>query len=131
MGFFSLYEILSVVTYTLHSFYSSAQVAQIYQSIEFTRLASLVPFVDAFQLERSIVDAARHCDLQVAQTRGLLTIDKQTNGNVLYVSIHFFNERFYLGPYRSHHSHSELWVRSKLLYQRGFPSWPFSTENAL
>ncbi|XP_010779589.1 eukaryotic translation initiation factor 3 subunit A-like, partial [Notothenia coriiceps] len=40
-------------------------VAQIYQSIEFTRLASLVPFVDAFQLERSIVDAARHCDLQV------------------------------------------------------------------
>lgn len=41
------------------------QVAQIYQSIEFTRLATLVPFVDAFQLERSIVDAARHCDLQV------------------------------------------------------------------
>eukprot|EP00061_Rhincodon_typus_P018893 g48264.t1 len=40
-------------------------VAQIYQSIEFTRLASLVPFVDAFQLERAIVDAARHCDLQV------------------------------------------------------------------
>ncbi|XP_037321274.2 eukaryotic translation initiation factor 3 subunit A [Pungitius pungitius] len=41
------------------------QVAQIYQSIEFTRLASLVPFVDPFHLERSIVDAARHCDLQV------------------------------------------------------------------
>uniref|UniRef100_UPI00398EE453 eukaryotic translation initiation factor 3 subunit A n=1 Tax=Pristiophorus japonicus TaxID=55135 RepID=UPI00398EE453 len=41
------------------------QVAQIYQSIEFTRLASLVPFVDPFQLERAIVDAARHCDLQV------------------------------------------------------------------
>ncbi|XP_050981764.1 eukaryotic translation initiation factor 3 subunit A isoform X2 [Labeo rohita] len=41
------------------------QVAQIYQSIEFSRLASLIPFVDAFQLERSIVDAARHCDLQV------------------------------------------------------------------
>uniref|UniRef100_A0A8B9H1Y7 Eukaryotic translation initiation factor 3 subunit A n=1 Tax=Astyanax mexicanus TaxID=7994 RepID=A0A8B9H1Y7_ASTMX len=40
-------------------------VAQIYQSIDFSRLASLVPFVDAFQLERSIVDAARHCDLQV------------------------------------------------------------------
>uniref|UniRef100_A0A8C6UVZ6 Eukaryotic translation initiation factor 3 subunit A n=1 Tax=Neogobius melanostomus TaxID=47308 RepID=A0A8C6UVZ6_9GOBI len=31
------------------------QVAQIYQSIEFSRLSSLVPFVDAFQLERSIV----------------------------------------------------------------------------
>uniref|UniRef100_A0A673K1W5 Eukaryotic translation initiation factor 3 subunit A n=1 Tax=Sinocyclocheilus rhinocerous TaxID=307959 RepID=A0A673K1W5_9TELE len=46
------------------------QVAQIYQSIEFSRLASLVPFVDAFQLERSIVDAARHCDLQ--SLRGLL-----------------------------------------------------------
>ncbi|XP_010221609.1 PREDICTED: eukaryotic translation initiation factor 3 subunit A-like, partial [Tinamus guttatus] len=41
------------------------QVAQICQSIEFTRLANLVPFVDAFQLERAIVDAARHCDLQV------------------------------------------------------------------
>ncbi|PKU28721.1 hypothetical protein llap_20975 [Limosa lapponica baueri] len=39
-------------------------VAQIYQSIEFSRLVSLVPFVDAFQLERNIVDAARHCDLQ-------------------------------------------------------------------
>ncbi|MBN3324343.1 EIF3A factor, partial [Atractosteus spatula] len=43
------------------------QVAQIYQSIEFSRLASLVPFVDAFQLERSIVDAARHCDLQASK----------------------------------------------------------------
>ncbi|XP_077311585.1 eukaryotic translation initiation factor 3 subunit A [Lithobates pipiens] len=41
------------------------QVAQIYQSIEFSRLATLVPFVDAFMLERAIVDAARHCDLQV------------------------------------------------------------------
>lgn len=42
------------------------QVAQIYQSIEFSRLATLVPFVDAFMLERAIVDAARHCDLQVS-----------------------------------------------------------------
>ncbi|XP_040292854.1 eukaryotic translation initiation factor 3 subunit A isoform X3 [Bufo bufo] len=41
------------------------QVAQIYQSIEFSRLTSLVPFVDGFLLERAIVDAARHCDLQV------------------------------------------------------------------
>ncbi|XP_068111597.1 eukaryotic translation initiation factor 3 subunit A isoform X2 [Hyperolius riggenbachi] len=41
------------------------QVAQIYQSIEFSRLTTLVPFVDAFMLERAIVDAARHCDLQV------------------------------------------------------------------
>lgn len=46
------------------------KVAQIYQSIEFSRLASLVPFVDAFQLERSIVDAARHCDLQVRSRSG-------------------------------------------------------------
>lgn len=42
--------------------------AQIYQSIEFSRLATLVPFVDAFQLERNIVDAARHCDLQVSSS---------------------------------------------------------------
>ncbi|XP_041424299.1 eukaryotic translation initiation factor 3 subunit A isoform X2 [Xenopus laevis] len=41
------------------------QVAQIYQTIEFSRLASLLPFVDAFLLERAIVDAARHCNLQV------------------------------------------------------------------
>uniref|UniRef100_K7FEZ8 Eukaryotic translation initiation factor 3 subunit A n=1 Tax=Pelodiscus sinensis TaxID=13735 RepID=K7FEZ8_PELSI len=41
------------------------QVAQIYQTIDFSRLTTLVPFVDAFQLERAIVDAARHCDLQV------------------------------------------------------------------
>ncbi|KAM8924504.1 eukaryotic translation initiation factor 3 subunit A [Pelodytes ibericus] len=41
------------------------QVAQIYQSIEFSRLTSLIPFVDGFLLERAIVDAARHCDLQV------------------------------------------------------------------
>ena len=46
------------------------QVAQIYQSIEFSRLTSLVPFVDAFQLERAIVDAARHCDLQVGASGG-------------------------------------------------------------
>lgn len=50
----------------VNSLVSWFQVAQIYQSIEFSRLASLVPFVDAFQLERSIVDAARHCDLQVS-----------------------------------------------------------------
>lgn len=48
------------------------QVAQIYQSIEFSRLTTLVPFVDAFQLERNIVDAARHCDLQVSAVKRLL-----------------------------------------------------------
>ncbi|XP_028324748.1 eukaryotic translation initiation factor 3 subunit A-like isoform X2 [Gouania willdenowi] len=41
------------------------QVAQIYERINFSRLASLVPFVNAFQLEHCIVDAARHCGLQV------------------------------------------------------------------
>ncbi|XP_076830245.1 eukaryotic translation initiation factor 3 subunit A [Brachyhypopomus gauderio] len=57
------------------------QVAQIYQSIEFSRLSSLVPFVDAFQLERSIVDAARHCDLQVRidHTSGTLSFGSDLN----------------------------------------------------
>lgn len=113
----------TLLHYTSNS--SSTQVAQIYQSIEFTRLASLVPFVDAFQLERSIVDAARHCDLQVYSTRGLVTTDNLTNTNVC---LKFFS---YLGPYRSHFSNSELWIWSELLHQRGFPSWPFPTENAL
>lgn len=109
-----------------HSGSSFAQVAQIYQSIEFTRLASLVPFVDAFQVERSIVDAARHCDLQVSY-KSLFFIQQI----VVYVSSIFFNELFSLGPDWSHISNSELWVWSELFHQRGFPSWPFSTENAL
>ena len=83
------------------------QVAQIYQSIEFTRLASLVPFVDAFHLERSIVDAARHCDLQVYMATGIVTIDNLTNcmvnGSSIFITL-------YLGPYRSHLSNSELWI---------------------
>lgn len=87
-----------------NSDYSSMQVAQIYQSIEFTRLASLVPFVDAFQLERSIVDAARHCDLQVYSTRGLVTIANSANSDVCLKTFP------YLGPYRSHLSNSELWI---------------------
>lgn len=48
--------------------------AQIYQSIEFSRLCTLVPFVDAFQLERCIVDAARHCDLQVSAVKRLCDV---------------------------------------------------------
>lgn len=52
------------------------QVAQIYQSIEFSRLTTLVPFVDAFQLERAIVDAARHCDLQVSTIAELFGLFK-------------------------------------------------------
>ncbi|KAI5611660.1 eukaryotic translation initiation factor 3 subunit A isoform X1 [Silurus asotus] len=57
------------------------QVAQIYQSIEFSRLASLVPFVDAFQLERAIVDAARHCDLQVRMDDTSRTLSFGSNLN--------------------------------------------------
>lgn len=119
-----MYAFWGLMSFLTHN-YSSAQVAQIYQSIEFTRLASLVPFVDAFQLERSIVDAARHCDLQVYSTRGPVTIDSGTDSNVC---LKMFP---YLGPYRSQLSNSELWIGSKLFHQRGFPGWPFSTENAL
>ncbi|XP_072095736.1 eukaryotic translation initiation factor 3 subunit A isoform X2 [Mobula birostris] len=57
------------------------QVAQIYQSIEFTRLASLVPFADTFQLERAIVDAARHCDLQVRIDHSTRTLSFGTDLN--------------------------------------------------
>uniref|UniRef100_UPI003590290B eukaryotic translation initiation factor 3 subunit A isoform X2 n=1 Tax=Myxine glutinosa TaxID=7769 RepID=UPI003590290B len=57
------------------------QVAQVYQNIEFTRLCALVPFTDPFQLERAIVDAARHCDLQVRvdQTRHILSFGSNLN----------------------------------------------------
>uniref|UniRef100_A0A8C4PWC5 Eukaryotic translation initiation factor 3 subunit A n=1 Tax=Eptatretus burgeri TaxID=7764 RepID=A0A8C4PWC5_EPTBU len=57
------------------------QVAQVYQNIEFTRLCALVPFTDPFQLERAIVDAARHCDLQVRvdHTRHILSFGSNLN----------------------------------------------------
>uniref|UniRef100_A0A8B9QEI4 Eukaryotic translation initiation factor 3 subunit A n=1 Tax=Apteryx owenii TaxID=8824 RepID=A0A8B9QEI4_APTOW len=60
-----LYNWLEVDFHPLKLCSRVSKVAQIYQSIEFSRLVNLVPFVDAFQLERAIVDAARHCDLQV------------------------------------------------------------------
>ena len=41
------------------------QVSQVYQTIEFARLASLAPFASPFHLERVIVDAAKNLDLQV------------------------------------------------------------------
>ena len=41
------------------------QVAQVYQSIEFKRFASLVPFADPFKLERIIVGATKNMELQV------------------------------------------------------------------
>uniref|UniRef100_G1S3Y1 Eukaryotic translation initiation factor 3 subunit A n=1 Tax=Nomascus leucogenys TaxID=61853 RepID=G1S3Y1_NOMLE len=65
------------------------QVSQIYQSIEFSRLTSLVPFVDAFQLERAIVDAARHCDLQVGILNRSNTIAFNTENNLDSVIFHY------------------------------------------
>lgn len=41
------------------------QVSQVYQSIEFNRLAALVPFASPFHLERIIVSASKQLDLQV------------------------------------------------------------------
>lgn len=41
------------------------QVSQVYQTISFTRFASLAPFADQHRLERVIVNAARTLDLQV------------------------------------------------------------------
>ena len=41
------------------------QVSQVYEKIEFARLAALAPFTSQFRLERVIVDAARNLDLQV------------------------------------------------------------------
>ena len=41
------------------------QVSQVYQTIEFKRFASLVPFADKFKLERIIVGAAKNMELQV------------------------------------------------------------------
>ncbi|OWF43183.1 eukaryotic translation initiation factor 3 subunit A-like [Mizuhopecten yessoensis] len=41
------------------------QVSQVYQTIEFSRIAALVPFSSSFRLERVIVESARTLDLQV------------------------------------------------------------------
>ncbi|PVD29624.1 hypothetical protein C0Q70_08879 [Pomacea canaliculata] len=40
------------------------QVSQVYQTIEFKRFASLVPFADKFKLERLIVSASKNLELQ-------------------------------------------------------------------
>lgn len=42
------------------------QVAQVYQTIQFSRLKELAPFADMFHLERIIVDSGRYGDLQVS-----------------------------------------------------------------
>ena len=41
------------------------QVAQVYQSINFSRLLDLATFTDAFTLGRIIVDCVRHNDMQI------------------------------------------------------------------
>lgn len=41
------------------------QVSQVYQTIEFSRLAGLVPFASKFRLERIIVEASKTLELQV------------------------------------------------------------------
>ncbi|KAI1305932.1 Eukaryotic translation initiation factor 3 subunit A [Halotydeus destructor] len=51
------------------------EIAQVYQSIEYSRLLELCPFVDPIYLEKMIVDAARRNDLQVRinhRTKSLL-----------------------------------------------------------
>lgn len=42
------------------------QVSQVYQTIEMSRFAALVPFATPFRLERLIVNAARQLELQVS-----------------------------------------------------------------
>ena len=46
-------------------YFTSLQVSQVYQTIEFSKLLSLIPFANEFQLERAIVDVAKQNDLQV------------------------------------------------------------------
>jgi len=41
----------------------------VYQSIEMSRFAALVPFATSFRLERLIVNAARQLELQVSVVR--------------------------------------------------------------
>ena len=41
------------------------QVSQVYQTIEFSRLAALAPFVSQFHIERIVVNEAKNLDLQV------------------------------------------------------------------
>lgn len=46
------------------------QVAQVYQTIEFTRLLELARFTTAFHLERILVDCVRHNDMQIRIDHG-------------------------------------------------------------
>ena len=66
---FKMYKVcLDTSSAELHRVYPFSfvcQVSQVYQTIEFKRFASLVPFADKFRLERIIVGAAKNMELQV------------------------------------------------------------------
>jgi len=57
------------------------QIAQLYSSIQFERLVQLAPFATAFDLERIVVNAVRHTDMQIR-------IDHRSN------CLHFGSELF-------------------------------------
>ena len=71
------------------------QVSQVYQTVEFKRLLSLVPFATEFQLERAIVDVALANELQVCtfvDYCGTLVFAKHaqqsTIGRKIWLSMH-------------------------------------------
>lgn len=68
------------------------QMAQVYHTIEFSHLLSLLPFCTAFQLERAIIDASRNGQIQVRidHKRGALSFGTDLNASPLYVEDEFF-----------------------------------------
>lgn len=68
------------------------QVAEVYQTIEFTHLLKLLPFCTAFQLERAIIDASRNGQIQVRidHSNGALRFGTDLNASPLYVEDEFF-----------------------------------------
>jgi len=68
------------------------QVAQLYQTIKFDRLLKLLPFCSAFQLEQTIMDAARNGQLQarIDHNRGCILFGTDLNASPLYVEDEFF-----------------------------------------
>ncbi|XP_046545419.1 eukaryotic translation initiation factor 3 subunit A-like [Haliotis rubra] len=55
------------------------QVSQVYQTVEFSRFASLVPFATKFRLERIIVNAAKNLELQVRICHSTRSLSFGTN----------------------------------------------------
>ena len=79
------------------------QVAQVYQSICFTRLLKLAKFTDAFTLERIIVDCVRHNDMQI-------TVDHRTR------TVHFGSDMTGAQSYNAMEG-PHLQVRKKCHFQ--------------